>query len=159
VHLAGVGVAEAAGLEIDDDQAFQPAVEEQQIDPEPGVVQPQAALAADEGEIVAQLEQEIRQMLDQCALHPGFGVAVVKVQELQDEGVLDGLLRGHPVARHGQRSLFQQSGLVPGEGGAFVELAVDLPVELAHGPTPAKGLRFVEGAAIGARYGEQADIG
>jgi hypothetical protein len=31
VHLAGVGVAESADLEVDDQQAFQPPMKEQQI--------------------------------------------------------------------------------------------------------------------------------
>ncbi len=35
VHLTCVGIAELAGLEINDDKAFQTALEEEEIDSEP----------------------------------------------------------------------------------------------------------------------------
>ena len=35
VHLAGIGVCEFAELQIHDDEAFEPAVEEDQINPIP----------------------------------------------------------------------------------------------------------------------------
>jgi hypothetical protein len=58
VHLAGVGVIELAHLEVDNDEAAQTAMEEQQVDPEPAITDAQAALTADEGEVTAELEQE-----------------------------------------------------------------------------------------------------
>ena len=58
VHLAGVGVRELAELEVDDDQAAQAPVEEEQVDPVPLVADAQAPLPADEGEVAAELEQE-----------------------------------------------------------------------------------------------------
>jgi hypothetical protein len=58
VHLAGVGVVELAELEIHDDQTSQAAVKEQQVDPEPAIADAQSALAADEGEVTAELDQE-----------------------------------------------------------------------------------------------------
>ena len=97
--------AEPADLQIDDQQAFETAVEEEQIDAKPCVVQPQPALAADEGEVVAQLQQEVGQVLDEGIFQLGFGVLVLEVQELQHEGVFDSLLGGDGVAGLGQRGL------------------------------------------------------
>jgi hypothetical protein len=37
-----------------------------QIDAEPGVIDPQTPLPADEGKIVAKLQQEICKVLDEC---------------------------------------------------------------------------------------------
>jgi hypothetical protein len=68
MHLPGVRIAEATDFEIDDDQAFQTSMEKHQIDPEPRVVDSQAALPADESKVVAELQQEIRQVLDQRLL-------------------------------------------------------------------------------------------
>lgn len=58
MHLAGVGVGELADLQVDDDEAAQAAVEEQQINAEPLVPDAQAPLPADEGEVAAQFEQK-----------------------------------------------------------------------------------------------------
>ena len=98
VHLAGVRVAEPADLEVDDQQAAQPAVKEQQINAEPGVIQTQPALATDEGKIVAQLRQKVGQMLDQCRFEVGFRVLVPEVEEFQNERIFDRLLGADGVA-------------------------------------------------------------
>ena len=76
VHLAGVGIAELADFEIDHHQTFQAAMEKQQVDAKPGIVEPQAALATDKGKVVAQFQQKIGQMLDQCFLEIGFRILV-----------------------------------------------------------------------------------
>jgi hypothetical protein len=64
MHLAGVGVGELAQLQIDDDQAAQAAVEEQEVNPEPLVADREALLAADKGEVTAQLEQKRFKVVD-----------------------------------------------------------------------------------------------
>lgn len=124
VHLSGIGVAELADLEVDDQQGFEPAVEKQQVDSELGVVQLQTALAADEGEVVAEFQQEIGQMLDQRLFEIGFGVFVLEVEKLQDERVLDGLLGRDDIARFGVLGFPEQGSLVARQRDAFVELAV-----------------------------------
>ncbi|SOE54173.1 hypothetical protein SAMN05446635_5713 [Burkholderia sp. OK233] len=60
-----------------------------QIDPEPRVVDSQAALPADESEVVAKFQQEIRQMLDQRLIKIRLRVLVLDVGELEDERVDD----------------------------------------------------------------------
>jgi hypothetical protein len=59
VHLTGIGMAKSANLQINDDQAFELAMEEEQVDPEPVVIKPQTPLSADKGEVVAEFHQKI----------------------------------------------------------------------------------------------------
>jgi len=68
MHLAGIGVGELADLEVDDDQATEPAVEAEEVDSIPLVTDAQAALAADEGELAAQLEEEGLEVVDERLL-------------------------------------------------------------------------------------------
>ena len=159
VHLPRIGMAELPHLEVDDQQALQAAVKEQEVDTKPAVVQPQAALAAHEGEIVAQLQQKIGQMLDECVFQVGFRIFVLETQELQHERVFDGLLGREGVAGFGNLGLSQHGGLVARQGDALVELAVHLPVELAHRPAAAQRFGFVEGAGLRVFDREQAHVG
>jgi hypothetical protein len=46
VHLPGIGVAELAYLEVDDDQTPQATVKEEEIDTEPGVIETKPLLSA-----------------------------------------------------------------------------------------------------------------
>ncbi|MDR6495660.1 hypothetical protein J2797_005584 [Paraburkholderia terricola] len=85
MHLPSVRIAEATNLEIDDNQASQPSMEKHQIDPEPRVVDPQAALPPDESKVVAEFQQEIRQMLDQRLLKIRLRVLVLDVEKLEDK--------------------------------------------------------------------------
>jgi hypothetical protein len=55
VHLSGIGVRELAELEVDDDEASESSVEEQQIDTIPLVPHTQSVLAPDKGEIAPEL--------------------------------------------------------------------------------------------------------
>ena len=64
VHLACIGVAELSDLEINDDQTFEQAMEEQQIDTKPVIIQPQTPLSSEKGKIVAKFYQKICQMPD-----------------------------------------------------------------------------------------------
>ena len=65
VHLAGVGVGEPAALEIDDDEAPELAMKEQQIDPIPFVADTETALASDKSEIAAELQKKSFEMQDE----------------------------------------------------------------------------------------------
>jgi hypothetical protein len=69
-------MGEAAQLQVDDDQAAQATVEEEQIYAIPFVVDSQAALAADEGEIIAQFEKKGFQVADESVFEVGLGVFV-----------------------------------------------------------------------------------
>ena len=50
MHLPHIGMGQVAQLQVDDDQAAQLAMEQQQIDPIPGLVDTQAPLPPDEGD-------------------------------------------------------------------------------------------------------------
>lgn len=64
VHLTSVGVPEAANFQVNDDQAAQAPMEENEIDTEPCVIQPQTALTPKESEVIAKFQKEITEMLD-----------------------------------------------------------------------------------------------
>jgi hypothetical protein len=98
-------------------------------------------------------------MLDQGVFQVGFGILVLEVEELQHEGVFDGLLGRDGVARLGHFALFQHRRLVVRQGGALVKLAVDLAVELAHRPAATQRLGFIKGAGLWVLDREQAHVG
>ena len=93
VHLPGVGVGERSDLQVDDHEASQAAVKEQQVHPVPLAADAQPPLPAQEAEVVSQLQEEGLQVADERLLQVALGVLVLEVEELQDEGVLD-LLAG-----------------------------------------------------------------
>ena len=86
VHLPGIGVAEAADLQVNDHEASQAAVKEQQVNPVPLAADAQPSLAADEAEVVTQLQEEGLQVAYERILQVALGVLVLEVEELQDEG-------------------------------------------------------------------------
>jgi len=64
VHLASIRVTEFAYLEVNNDQAAQAAVKEDEVDTKPGVVDTEPALATEERKIITQLQEEVREVLD-----------------------------------------------------------------------------------------------
>jgi len=62
VHLAGIGLREFPGFEINENEAPQSAVKKHQADAIPFIPDAQALLAGDEGEVVAEFEQEVLKM-------------------------------------------------------------------------------------------------
>jgi hypothetical protein len=65
VHLAGIGVRELSALEIDDNEAAELAMEEEQINPIPFVANAEAALTPDKSEIAAEFQKETLQVQDE----------------------------------------------------------------------------------------------
>jgi hypothetical protein len=153
-----VGVGEFADLQVDDDQAAQPAVEQQQVHPVPLAADADALLAGDEGEARPQFQQELLQVTDQGLFQVSLAVLVLEVEELEQVGVADGLLDGDGVLGPGLLPPAEHGFLVAGQGRALVELRADLPVELAHGPGPADGLVLVEPAGEVVLDCHQADV-
>ena len=80
MHLPHIGMGQAAQLQVDDDQAAQLAMEEQQIHPIPGLVDAQTTLPPDEGEAFTQLQQEVFQPLNQGRFQVGFRILVLEVR-------------------------------------------------------------------------------
>lgn len=65
VHLPSVGVTEFTNLQIRDYEPSQTAMEENEVDAKPSVVDTEPALAAKKGKIVAQLQEEVGEPLDE----------------------------------------------------------------------------------------------
>jgi hypothetical protein len=62
-------------------------VEKYQIDPVPLIVDAQPPLAANEGEIVPEFQQEIFKVADQRRFQVAFRILVFKVEEFEDERI------------------------------------------------------------------------
>ena len=105
-------IAEATDLEIDGDKAYQTSMEKYRIDPEPRIVDSQAALPADESKVVAGLQQEIRLMLDRRFLTVRLRVLVLDVEKLQHERIANRLLWREEITRLDIGGLPKQGRLV-----------------------------------------------
>ncbi len=129
-------------------------MKEQQVDPVPLIAHAKSPLPADEGELAAQLEQEALELRDERLFEFVLGVLVFQVEELEHEGALDGVLGvGQVDAVH-----VPLGRLVLRKRGAFVELALNLAVELAMGPPAAQRLGLVENAGLAGLHREQAHV-
>ena len=144
MHLAGVGVSKLADLQVNDHQAPQSAVKEEQIHAIPLVTDAQALLPADKTKIIAQFQEEALQMPDERLFQIDFGVFILETEKFEHKRVPDFLLWKDAVFRKGLSPFAQHGGLVSGQGGPFVELGVDLPVELPHRPAAAQGFSLVK---------------
>ena len=142
VHLAHVGMGQGTELQVDDDEAAQAPMEEQQIDPIPSLVDAQPPLSSNKREALAKFEQEVLQPMDQGLFKIGLRILVLEVQEFQHIRVFDRIVGRDGIFWLRRRALDQHRGLVLGQRSALVELAVDLPVELAHAPAAAQGFGF-----------------
>ena len=87
-------------------------MEEDEINTKPVVVETKPPLAADEGEVVTQLQQKIGEVADKCLLQVSLGILILEVQEFENERVLDGLFRSDCIGRFGGCGLLQHVGLV-----------------------------------------------
>ena len=94
MHLTSIGIAELANLEVDDKQAFQTAVEEEQIYAKPAVVNTQPPLPSHKSKVVTEFKKKIGQVLDQPFLQVGFRVFVFQVEKFEHKGIFNGLLGG-----------------------------------------------------------------
>jgi hypothetical protein len=72
VHLADVLIGEFTGLEIEDDAALEEVIVEDEIDVEVLGIGADALLASDEGEALAQFQQEGLQVIDEGLFEAAF---------------------------------------------------------------------------------------
>ncbi len=79
-HLSNVGVRQFSEFQINNDKAFQTAIEQNQIHAKPFVADAQTLLPADEGETRAELEQKIFQMFDDGFFEFEFRVFVLHIR-------------------------------------------------------------------------------
>ncbi len=113
---------------------MQAPMEEDQVDPIPLVIDAEPLLAADEGEVVAELQQEAFHVPDQGLLQLGFGVLVFQFEKLQHERVLQLLLGRDGIIGAGLAAPDQHASLVLRQCRPLVELGADLAAELTDGP-------------------------
>jgi hypothetical protein len=159
VHLAGIGVGELADLEVDDDQAAEATVKEEEVDSIPLVADAEAALAADEGELAAELEQEGLEVVDERFLQVVLGILVLEAEELQDQRVAHLVVGREGITGLGLPAPGEHGGLVPGKGGALVELRGDLSVELTDRPAAPQGFGVIEVQCFArARSADEQDV-
>ena len=144
VHLAGVGVGEPATLEIDDDEASELAMKEQQIDAIPFVADAEAALPADESEIAAELHEKPFDMPDERFFDVGLGVFVLEAEKFEDVWIFDFFLRRDRIFGFCLRALGEHFRFVSRRRRALVEERIDLAIELAHAPAAAERFGLVE---------------
>ena len=158
VHLPRVGVAELAELQVEDDQAAEPAVEQDEVHAVPLVADAYAPLAGHEGEGIAHFQEKRLHVADDRLLEVALAVLVLEVQELEQVRIAYGLFEGDGVFGPGLLALAQHSRFVARQGGALEELRAYLPVGLPHGPGAANGLVFVEPAGEVVGDGHEVDV-
>ena len=88
MHLTRVGVRKPAELEIDNDQATESPMVEQEVDTVPGVAYPHPPLTTNESEITAEFKQERLDLPDERRLEICLRILVFETKELQDDGSL-----------------------------------------------------------------------
>ena len=96
VDLADVLMCELGGLEVDDDEAFQDVVIEDEIEVEVAGLGTDAHLAGDEGEAMAHFQEEALELGDDGGLDSGLGCGWIfrQAEEFQDVGILDEIADG-----------------------------------------------------------------
>ena len=134
------------------------AMKEQEINAIPFVADAQPFLAANEGEVAAEFQEEMFEVVDERVFEVGLGVFVFKAEKFENEGVFDLLFRGDDVRRDRLAAFLEHGNLVPGQGGALVELGGNLAIKLADRPAAAQGFGFVEDTGFRRFHGEQADV-
>jgi hypothetical protein len=108
VHLTGVGMGELPPLEIDQHQAPQRPVKQDQIDAIPFGSDPNAFLPRHEGEPVPEFQEKPFEMPHERLFEIRLAVFIVEVEELQQIGIADFVLRGDGIVRQGNLSLGEQ---------------------------------------------------
>src|SRR5213594_3294660 len=114
------------------------------VDGVPLVADPEAALAADEGEVAAEFEQEGLEVVDERFFQVVLGVLVLEAEELQDQRIAHLVVGREGITGRGLPAPGEHGGLVPGKGGALVELRGDLAVELTDRPAAPQGFGMIE---------------
>ena len=84
-------------------------------------------------------------MADEGVFQVGFGILVSEVEEFEDKGMFDGS-SGVSCRPARNACLFQHRGFVARQRRAFVELAIDLALKLAHRPAAAQGFGLIKGS-------------
>ena len=158
VHLTGIGVGELAALEIDDHEATELAMEEQQIDPIPFVSDAKPTLSANESKIAAQLQKKSLEMQNERFFNLGLGIFVFESEELEHVRVFDFFFRRNRVFRLCRSALAEHFCFVSRQRGPLVEERIDLAIELPNAPAAAQRFGLVKFSRRFAGYGKKPDV-
>ena len=161
LHLAQVLMSELADLQIDEHVAAQQTMVKKTrsdpVMPSPSNVKRRVGVGCEE-EAFAEFEKKAFDLIDDGGFEVGFGIACLLVQpeEFEHEGFLEQVVgAGDDLAFRRQ---FANAFLVTAECQAFVEAAIELALELAHGPVPLGGFDFVEAAFVVIPDADQKDV-
>jgi hypothetical protein len=91
-------MGEPAEFKVNEDQASEPPMEKEQVDPIPLVPYTKTFLAGDEREFATKLQEKFLQMLDEGLFQFTLRVFVLEVKELENEGVADVIIGGDLIA-------------------------------------------------------------
>ena len=122
------GAPERPELQIDHDKAAKRAMEEEKIDAAPSVADAETPLSSYEREIAAELEEKVFEVPDERIFELRLRVFVAQAEELQNERILQLVLRRECIGGPTAIALGGHRGLVLRKGGALVELRLDLPL-------------------------------
>jgi hypothetical protein len=135
VHRACIGIAELTHLEVDDNQTAQAAVEEEKIDTKPSVIQSKPLLPSEKSKVVAQLQQKIGEVVDECSSRSDSEYSSFSPRNSSTNGSLTA--SSAVMASPASARTFQHGGFILRERDALVKLASDLTVKLTNRPAGA----------------------
>ena len=148
VHLADVLMGELADFQIDEDEAFQEVVVEDEVHIEFVILEDDSLLPGDEGEAASHFEKEGLEVVHDGLLEIGFveARAIGETEEFEDGG---GFENAGGVVRGGFALLADHAFLVAAGEEALVVKAVNLALEFADIPTGGHGFLLVKFAGFG----------
>jgi len=135
VHLSGILGFEVALLEIDDDEAAEVEVIEEEVEVELAVADFEAVLAADKGKAATEFEEEFFEMPEESGFEFAFVEGFFKGEEIEEVGIFEEALGEGGVG-------FGEGGGEVGDSGtlALVGAILDLCGEGVSGPALFDGL-------------------
>ncbi len=148
VHLADVLVGELADFEVDEDEAFQEVIVEDEVHEEFIILEDDALLAGDEGESASHFEKEGLEVVHDGLLEFGFveAGAIGEAEEFENGG---GFENAGWVVGGGLALLADHAFLVAAGEEAFVVEAMNLALEFTNIPTSGDGFLLVKFAGFG----------
>ena len=111
--LTSIGVRELPELQVDDNEAAQSPMKEQEVYTVPLIADTKPTLPPDERKVAAQLKQERFELPDERGLEIRLRVFILEVEKLEDVRFLDLFFRRYQVLGLGDNALAQHGRLVP----------------------------------------------
>jgi hypothetical protein len=156
LHLPFVPRVKAAQLQVDGDQAPQPAMKEEQVKPVVHPVDRHSLLPRDEGEVRPQLRDEPFQLPQDRLFQVPLVVGVLQAQEVEHVVVAEHQVGAHPVLVPQRLQLLHGDGFgLSRDRRPLKEHPLDLLPERARAPPLGNAHPCVELARQGVRHVDQ----